>query len=400
MSVGGHAWVVAESTFDICAGVIQSLESYMGKAHHRFDKGSPTPKASLLIVDDEKIVLDLCERSLRDYRVFKAGSCAEAIRIYQKEPIDLVLTDVLMTGESGIDLLRQVKGLNPNAAVIIMTGYSDKEVILTALKEGADDFISKPLNLLHLKSSVEKTLCKKLLKEELANLKKLDRLKSNFLSIISHKLRTPITSISLFLQNCERGIYKPGDESFSQNARLINDEAAYLQRLVDDLLAFSQVMVGSDGLKLEGCHLDAIVADVLKNAYETHNKPGVDTDFIRNNLPDMKLDRQKIIFAIQQIVDNAFKFSGEAGRITISLCHADDHVAVVVADSGVGIPHEEQARVFDKFYQIDPDNTGQVRGFGLGLFYAREFVMQHGGSLAIESNPGLGTTVTILLPLL
>lgn len=371
----------------------------MGKAQHRIDKGSLVVKPLLLIVDDEKGVLDLCERSLREYRVFKAGSCAEALKVYSRESIDLVLTDVLMTGESGIDLLRQIKGLNPNAAVIIMTGYSEKEVILTALKEGADDFISKPLNLLQLKSSVEKTLCRKRLQEELANLKKLDRLKSNFLSIISHKLRTPITSISLFLQNIEQGTYKPGDETFRKNARLINGEAAYLDRLVDDLLAFSQVMVGSDGLNLENCHLDGIVADVLKNAAGTQNKPGVEMDFKPKTLPAMKLDRPKITFAIQQIIDNAFKFSGEVGRITISFRRADDRVGVVVADSGVGISREELGKVFEKFYQIDPDNTGQVRGFGLGLFYAREFVMQHGGNLCIESEPGLGTTVTMMLPL-
>jgi signal transduction histidine kinase len=371
----------------------------MGKAHHKVVKESLAAKPSLLIVDDEKVVLDLCERSLRDYRVFTAESCAEALKAFEREAVDLVLTDVMMGCESGIDLLRQVKMLNPNAAVIIMTAFSEKDVILTALKEGADDFISKPLNLLQLKSAVEKALGRKQLKEELANLKKLDRLKSNFLSLISHKLRTPITSISLFLQNIDQGVYKSGDESLRQNAHLINEETAYLQRLVDDLLAFSQVMVGSEGLKLEKCHLEVVVADVLQNALETHNKPGVETDFIHQHLPAMKLDRQKIGFAIQQIIDNAFKFSGDIGRIGVSFRNSGDRVAVVVADSGVGIPPAELAKVFEKFYQIDPDNTGQVRGFGLGLFYAREFIMQHGGTLGIESEPGRGTTVTIMLPL-
>jgi len=370
----------------------------MGKSHHRIDKDSFAAKPSLLVVDDEKNVLALCERSLRDYRIFKAGTCAEALKIYEREAIDLVLTDVMMGCEDGIELLRCVKGHNPNSAVIIMTGYPEKEIILTALKEGADDFLSKPLNLVHLKSSIQKTLCKKMLKEELANLQKLDRLKSNFLSLISHKLRTPITSISLFLQNIDQGIYKPGDETFLQNARMINDETAYLQRMVDDLLAFSQVMVGSDGLKLEKCHLERIVSDVHKIVRDTHNKPGVESVFILKELPVLKLDRPKIAFSMRQIIDNAFKFSGEDGRITVSFCHEDDHVAVVVADSGIGIPKNELAKVFDKFYQIDPDRTGQVRGFGLGLFYAREFVMQHGGSLGIESEPGCGTTVTVRLP--
>jgi signal transduction histidine kinase len=74
-------------------------------------------------------------------------------------------------------------------------------------------------------------------------------------------------------------------------------------------------------------------------------------------------------------------------------------VCVIVSDNGLGISPEEVAKVFEKFYQIDPDSTGQVRGFGLGLYYAREFIRQHGGSIAMDSEPGLGTTVTVTIPL-
>ena len=364
----------------------------------QLDKGNLPAKPALLVVDDEKAIRDICERSLREYRVFKAGTCAEALKLYEKENIDIVLTDVMMPGGSGIDLLRRIKGLNPNASVIIMTGFSEKEVILTALKEGADDFISKPLNLLQLKSSVEKSLSRKQLKEELANLKKLDSLKSDFLSIISHKLRTPITAISLFLQMIDKGSYEPDDDYFRQNARLIYDEAAYLGSLVADLLAFSQVMAGSGGLNLEKSDLNQIVVDSLQNSRELQSKPGIEVDFVRKTLPAINLDRHKTLFAVQQIIDNAFKFSGETGRISIRLRHADERIYLVVADTGVGIQQEELAKVFEKFYQIDPDKTGQVRGFGLGLFYAREFVRLHGGTLGIESDPGQGTTVTIMLP--
>ena len=100
----------------------------------------------------------------------------------------------------------------------------------------------------------------------------------------------------------------------------------------------------------------------------------------------------------QQVIDNAYKFSGDTGRVLIHTVADEEWVTVTVADAGSGIPPEELARVFDKFYQVDPDNTGQIRGFGLGLFYAREFIRQHGGSLNIASEPGKGTTVTIMLP--
>jgi signal transduction histidine kinase len=361
------------------------------------DAGLKT-KPVVLIVDDDFLIRDLCMRALHGYRVFQAGSSAEALKVYYREPVDLVLTEVKMPGNSGIDLLRLIKGQNPNVVVIIMTGHLEKEVILEALKEGADDFISKPLNLLQLNSAVEKALSRRRLKEELANLKQLDRLKSTFLSNISHKLRTPITTISLFLQNIDQGACGHCDGAFRNNARLMYDETSHLGRLVEDLLIFSQVMLGSDGLIFEKTDLVGIVTDVLQSSREAQTKPGVETIITKDELPSMNLDRPKITFAIQQIIDNAFKFSHDTGRISIALRQIDDRVHIVVADSGVGIPQEELAKVLEKFYQIDPDNTGQVRGFGLGLYYAREFVCQHGGSLAIESEQGRGTTITITLP--
>jgi signal transduction histidine kinase len=362
------------------------------------EKDTSNNKATILVVDDESVIRDLCVQALKGYRVFQAGNCHDALRVYEKESIDLVLTDVMMPGGSGLDLLRQIKEVDPNATVIIMTGFSEKDVILGALKDGADDFISKPLNMLQLKTAIEKSLQRKLLREELASLKNLDHLKSIFLSLISHKLRTPITTISLFLQNIQRGIYDTDDASFLTNVTLINDEALYLSRMVTDLLTFSQVMEGNVSLKREPCDLSLITASVIYGSMEAQIKPGIETDFQEVPLPAMNLDKAKITFALQQIVDNAYKFSGELGTVSISLFNGGENVCVLVSDSGIGMPREEMHKVFEKFYQIDPHNTGQVRGFGLGLFYARDFIHQHGGSISMDSEPGLGTTVTVTLP--
>jgi len=355
---------------------------------------------AILIVDDEVVIRELCAKALQCYNVFQAGTCFDALRMYEKESIDLILTDVMMPGGTGLDLLRQVKSIDPTAVVIIMTGFVEKEIILDALKEGADDFINKPLNMLQLKTAVEKALAKKSLKEELANLKKLDHLKSIFLSLISHKLRTPITTISLFLQDIQHGVYDFNDPAFAQNVKMINDETLYLTRMVSDLLAFSQVMDGGGaGLQREPCDLNLIVAAIVHGSQEAQSKPGIETDFHEVPLPPLSLDRKKITFALQQIIENAYKFSGEVGNVSISLLDGGDHVCVLVSDTGVGIPRDEISKVFEKFYQIDPGNTGQVRGFGLGLFYAREFIRLHGGSINLDSQHGLGATVTVMLPL-
>jgi len=368
--------------------------------HLHSEVSTPQKKThSLLIVDDEASIRGLCAKALRDYNVFEADSCEAALRVYEKESIDLVLTDVMMPGGTGLDLLRQIKHVDPAAVIVIMTGFVEKEIILGALKEGADDFINKPINLLQLKTSVEKALAKRALREELSSLKKLDHLKSIFLSLISHKLRTPITTISLFLQDIQHGVYDMNDSSFASNVKMINEETLYLSRMVSDLLAFSQVMGGEKGLQREICDLNMIVAGVVLGSQEAHNKPGIETDFHEVPLPQLQLDRKKVTFALQQIIENAYKFSGEIGHVSISLLDAGDHVCVIVSDTGVGMPPEEIPQVFEKFYQIDPGNTGQVRGFGLGLFYAREFIRLHGGTVNLDSQPGLGATVTVMLPL-
>ena len=354
---------------------------------------------TILIVDDESAMRDLCESALKGYRVFKAANITDAMRLYEAESIDIVLTDVMMPGGSGLELLTNLKEYDPQATIIVMTGFSEKQVILSALKAGAADFISKPLNLLQLTNAVESSLAWKTLHKELNCLKNLDHLKSNFLSMISHKLRTPITAISLFLQNIQSGIYPAEDADFRQNLKLVSDEADYLARIVSDLLVFSQVMDGKERLVREQCDLNRIITSVLHGSQESQKKPGIETVFNPTALPELLIDKAKMSFALHQIIENAYKFSGELGTVSIVLSHCHDTACIIVSDSGVGMARGEIPKIFEKFFQIDPDGVGQVRGFGLGLYYAREFIRLHDGSITIDSEPGLGTSVTVTLPI-
>jgi signal transduction histidine kinase len=356
-------------------------------------------QTTILVVDDDNVIRELCAQALQKYRVLQAGTCDEALRLYEREHIDLILSDIKMPGGSGIDLLKRVKTLDPNATVLVMTGFVDKEVILNALKEDADDFIYKPLNFLQLRNAIEKALGRKALRDELATVKRTDEIKNSFLTLVSHKLRTPITGISLFLQNLQMGIFDPYDPVFQQNMALANDQAQYLGRLVTDLLAFSQLMVSGTAIIKSPCDVNEIVAETLLKCRKAHSNFDFTVEFVPGDLPLVPLDGAKFRFALLQIIDNAFKFSGDLGRISVAITRNDDTATIIVSDSGIGIPEQELAKVFEKFYQIDPNKTGQIPGFGLGLFYARDLVRQHGGSVSLDSQPGHGTTVTISLPL-
>ena len=358
-----------------------------------------TQMKTILIVDDEAVIRDLCSRALKGYHIVQAGNGQDALAHFEKGGIDVILTDVMMPGMDGIELLKRIKEKEPTIVVIVMTGFAEKDVILNALKADADDFISKPLNLLQLKTAVDKALVKKALKEEIASLKSLDRLKSNFLSIISHKFRTPLTSISLFLQNLSTGVFAVDDPEFRMNVRLISDESAYLERLVADLLVFSRMMDTGEALRREPFSIAKGIHNILAESREIAIKPAIEAILDLQDVPRIDVDQDKICFALKQIIDNAYKFSGEEGEVTISLRSDAAGIFIEVRDTGQGIPHDEIPKVFEKFYQIDPQNTGQVRGFGLGLYYAREFVRMHGGSITIESAVNRGSRVTVWLPL-
>lgn len=354
----------------------------------------------ILVVDDEPIIRDLCARALRDYDILQAGSGTEALQMLQHQPVDLILTDVMMPGLNGLELLRTIKEQAPNQAVVIMTGFAEKEIILRALKAAADDFISKPINLLQLKTTIQKVLERKGLKEELLQLKRLDRLKSDFLGLISHKLKTPITAISLFIQNIAQGIDDPDDPAFRRTLGLVQEESDYLSGLIQDLLNYSQIILQEGPPRLAEEKPLEVVRTVMMEKRDLALQKGVCVvgEHLDIDCPPIPLDRQRFTFTLKALLDNAVKFTPRGGEIVVDAQLLPEALQITIRDTGKGIPREELAKVFEKFYQVDPAHTGQVRGFGLGLYYARQFVQMHGGTLQMESEVGVGTVATILLP--
>ncbi|PLX99850.1 MAG: hybrid sensor histidine kinase/response regulator [Desulfuromonas sp.] len=354
---------------------------------------------TVLVVDDEAVIRDLCIRALKSFNVIEAANGQEALDILQKKDVDVVLTDIMMPHTNGIDLLQQIKEKQPNQPVIVMTGYADKDVILKALKADADDFISKPINLLQLRTTIDKVLEKKALREELVQLKKMDQLKTDFLGLVSHKLKTPITALSLFIQNLSRGVGDPDDPNFQKHLQLMQEESNYLVYLIQDLLYYSEIILQESPLKLAESDLRSVVMATFIEAQATAANKGIR---LVNNLPQecppTRFDRKRIRFVIQALLDNAIKFTPPGGDVTVFGEYGDNACKLGIRDTGPGIEENEQKKVFEKFYQVDPLRTGQIRGFGLGLFYARQFARAHGGNVQLESEPGKGTTAWLNLP--
>jgi signal transduction histidine kinase len=355
--------------------------------------------ATILVVDDEEIIRELCGRALKDYNVLQAENGQDALDILEQRQVDLILVDVMMPVMNGLDLLQNVKERDPDQLVVVMTGYADKEIILRALKADADDYIHKPINLLQLKSSIDKALEKKQLRQELVQLKQLDRLKADFLGLISHKLRTPTTAISLFIQNLASGAVDLEDPGFKGALAAICQESEYLAYLIQDLLYYSDIILQDERQQRTREDLKEIAVTMLSEKRKIADERGVSLhNNLAGNWPPLTLDRTRISFAIGALLDNGIKFTPAGGKVTLAGSLGKSDIQLSITDNGPGIAADDLSKIFEKFYQIDPGHTGQVRGFGLGLFYARQFIKDHGGDLVLESSPGKGTTVTIILP--
>ena len=353
----------------------------------------------ILAVDDEEAILDLCSRALKTYRFQQAGNGREALERLDKQHVDLVLTDVMMPVMNGLELLERIKEKDPDQLVIIMTGFGEKDVMLRALKAKADDFIHKPLNLAQLKATVAKALERKQLRRELVQLKQLDRLKADFLGLISHKLRTPTTSISLFIQNLASGAVDPQDADYGRVLQAMQEESRYLAQLIQDLLVYSDVILRDEKLEIADLNLTTLVGGLLGAKQDEAHQKGVD---LHNDMPadwpSLPVDKLRMRFVLGALLDNAVKFTPAGGQVRLSGKVEATSLSLTVSDTGPGIAEQELPKIFEKFYQVDPARTGQIRGFGLGLFYARKFVNDHQGKLIIDSSPGRGTAVTINLP--
>lgn len=368
------------------------------------EQTTPTLKQrskSLLVVDDDPAIRLLCVRGLDSFEVSQATDGREALALLKRQPFDVVLSDIMMPNLSGLDLLQAVKQSDPEQMVLLMTGYSEKEVILQALKAGADDFISKPVNLLQLQTSIDKLLEKQALRREIAKLRHLDRLKNEFLGLVSHKLKTPATAVSLFIQHIAADDTDFDDPDFRRMLHMVAAESRHLEHLIEDLLYFSNVILQQDELQLETVELGKtvrqVVAELAPAAARKQLQISIDIDAAFAAHP-LQLDRGRIHFALRALLDNAVKFTPAQGSVQLRGRLANRTAKLTIRDSGPGIAEDELVKVFSRFYQIDPFCSGQVRGFGLGLFYARKFVRGMHGELSLESRPGFGTVATIELP--
>lgn len=229
----------------------------------------------------------------------------------------------------------------------------------------------------------------------------LERMKTNFLSVVSHELKTPLHSIKGFVEIILLGKTGPVNELQRDFLGTVKEQTNQLQRLINDLLEFSRMEAGQIKLRMEPITVGDLVADVAtKLGPQAANGKVSIMNQVAANFATIEADPMRIEQVVTNLVDNAIKFTPSGGVINVNGREDAEMVELRISDSGIGIPLEEQQRIFDRFYQVDGGSNRLYKGTGLGLSICKHIVEHHGGRIWVESPgaDGQGATFCFRLP--
>jgi signal transduction histidine kinase len=225
----------------------------------------------------------------------------------------------------------------------------------------------------------------------------LARLKSDFVSNVSHELRTPLSLIRLYAETLEMGrLTSP--EKHQEYYRIIRKESERLTALINNILDFSRIEAGRKEYDFRETDMSELVHNTLDSYRYQLEQSGFQFEEKIDEVPPMRVDREAMARSLLNLVNNALKYSQDRKYIGVNLYRDNGSVKLEVVDQGIGIPHQEQQKIFEKFYRVGDPLVHNTKGSGLGLSLVRHIVQAHGGEVAVDSAPGQGSKFTIVLP--
>jgi signal transduction histidine kinase len=230
--------------------------------------------------------------------------------------------------------------------------------------------------------------------------KKLSEIKNDFVSNMTHELKTPISTISLASQMLNDNSIPEDSKNLNNISRIIGDESKRLGYQVEKVLQMAVFDRGRIRLKRKKTDVNELVSNVITNFdLQVQKREGTITGELNAGETQLNIDPVHLANVVSNLVDNAIKYSKEAPEIRIRTLNRNGNFIIKVADSGIGIKKEDQRRIFEKFFRVPTGNVHNVKGFGLGLSYVKKIVEEHRGSVSLKSEVNKGTEFEISLPL-
>ena len=376
--------------------------------------------AKILAVEDEVgSRLTLCG-ILEDagYEVTGVEKGTEALEVIKDGNFNVIITDIKLPDVGGMSVLELAKEINPDVAVIIMTGYASIETAVNAVNEGAYAYFVKPVNMDEMKTAIvnalrqqrlsrenkrlvdDLQLSNKLLFEANRQLRAATEAKSAFLAHMSHELRTPLNAIIGFSDLLIDGIGGKINNKQRQCLEDILNSGKHLLSLINDILDLSKVEAGKIDIRQESLRLADVVDDAVATVKtmldDSRHEMAIN---IAEDLPPVYGDRNRLKQILLNLLSNAIKFTPDGGKLYLETNKKGNFCQVSMVDNGIGIRKEDQTCIFEPFTQLDAQPGERKQGTGLGLALTRQLLELLGGKIWVESEYGKGSRFSFTIPL-
>lgn len=340
----------------------------------------------ILAVDDIPDNLLLVQLALEQegYRVILAHNGESALKQIKLAPPSLILLDVMMPGMDGYEVTRRIRQDRniPFIPILLVTAREESSLV-EGLDAGADEFVRKPFQIDELQARVRSML----------RLKETIDQRENFVSCLTHDLRTPLVAANRMLDLIEQKAF--GEVTAEQQEAIANiiSSNQNLLEMLNKLLETHQYELGQKILSFIPVDLEQLLVEVVTELKPLASQKGLKLDTNLASAASVNGDRLELRRVFTNIIGNAIKFT-DKGKVQVDLSLDKGNILVRVQDTGIGIPEREQLTVFQRFHQGNHRRSGK----GLGLYLCQQIVHAHGGEIRVDSEVGSGTTFSVYLP--
>jgi two-component system, sensor histidine kinase and response regulator len=350
--------------------------------------------ARILIIDDEEIVHKSCKRIFRrdNYAIDYAYSGEEGLRMVGERDYDIVVTDLMMPGLGGMDVLRHLVEEKPEITVIVFTGYATVESVRQALKLGAFDYVPKPFTPDELRDVIRNAAD--------AQDEKSGRRALDLMAIVSHDLRSPIAVVHATAETLHKGYFGKLEPQQRKTLEAIIRNCVYLEDIIRSYLDLSNMdLKDLESFKEEVDLVGEVVHPVVELPEHQSNfrRMRIETDYRAR--PRVEADPNLLKIVVANLLNNAVKYGRDEAVIRLRVEERESDYLVSVWNQGVGISAEEiEGKLFRKRVRLKQKGTEGIKGNGLGLYICKTIVEKHQGRIWCESEVGAWTEFLFTLP--
>ena len=372
-------------------------------------------KSLILVIDDEIGICEGIQRALEPegFQVSIALEGKSGLALVRENDFDLVLLDVKMPEISGLDLIGMIHQIDPEIICIIITGYATVEMAVSAIKQGAYDFLTKPFSVDILLLAVNQGLERRMLSleakraarvkaemqklaEEKIRLEELDRAKKQFIRLVTHELQSPVAAVENYLKLILEGYVPTEDQKGILEKCIVRTREE--RKLIADLLELGHLEM-IESFQVSRINPGEILEQVIEELREVIDQKDlgllVEVD---KNIPEITASPEQIKSVWSNLLSNAVKFTPDRGEIAIGLQYKNGTLMGRVQDTGIGIPLEDQEKLFTEFFRAENAKQAGVPGTGLGLVVVKRIIEGLGGKITVKSKPGFGATFQFKIP--